>query len=162
MPALGDLGKNREHGRPIQSLLAAPDPSRWGGLRDKTLMLLAIQTGLWVSEFTGLNCRHAWRRSEHLMRRQRTQTTSGSPHRLVEALPRVWLDERAGLPHDPLFPTRTARRLSRDAVALPVSTYASTVTKHCPTLAGKRVHPHLFRHSCAMSLLQADVRSTDA
>lgn len=143
----------------IQALLAAPDPSRWEGRRDKTLMLLAIQTGLRVSELTGLNCRDitlgagANVRCEGKGRKQRAVPLTGP----VEALLRAWLNERAGLPDDPLFPTRTGRRLSRDAVALRVTTHAGTAAKHCLTLAGKRVHPHVFRHSCAMSSLQAGV-----
>src|SRR5205814_7110530 len=70
---------------------------------------------------------------------------------------RVWLTERAGRSGDPLFPTRTGRRLSRDAVALRVSTHAATAARRCPSLLGKRIHPHVLRHSCAMSLLQAGV-----
>ncbi len=54
-------------------------------------------------------------------------------------------------------PTRTGRRLSRDAVALRVSTHAATAAQHCPSLLGKKIHPHVMRHSCAMSLLQAGV-----
>jgi site-specific recombinase XerD len=75
----------------------------------------------------------------------------------VEVLLRQWLTERAGRPDDPLFPTRTGRRLSRDAVALRVSTHAATAAQRCPSLLGKRIHPHTLRHSCAMSLLQAGV-----
>ena len=56
-----------------------------------------------------------------------------------------------------MFPTRTGRRLSRDTVALRVSTHAKTAAQRCPSLRGKRVHPHVLRHSCAMSLLQAGV-----
>ncbi len=62
------------------------------------------------------------------------------------------------------------------AVALRVSTHAAVAAQRCPSLVGKRIHPHVLRHSCAMSLLQAgvdtsvialwlghaDVRSTDA
>ena len=40
----------------IEALLAAPDQSTWGGRRDRTLLLLAIQTGLRVSELVGLRC----------------------------------------------------------------------------------------------------------
>ncbi len=143
----------------VDALIAAPDQSRWEGRRDRVLMLLAIQTGLRVSELTGLNCSDvtldggANVRCEGKGRKQRAVPLSGA----VEALLRVWLAERAGRPGDPLFPTRTGRRLSRDGVALRVSTHAATAAQRCPSLSGKRIHPHVLRHSCAMSLLQAGV-----
>ena len=40
----------------IDALLDAPDASRWEGRRDRALLLLAAQTGLRVSELTGLDC----------------------------------------------------------------------------------------------------------
>ena len=61
---------------------------------------------------------------------------------------------------DPLFPTRTGRRLSRDAVERRLQVHVATAAHHCATLCGKRMHPHVLRHSCAMSLLQAGVDST--
>lgn len=141
------------------ALLAAPDQARWEGRRDRALMLLAIQAGLRVSELTNLNCSDvtlgvgASIRCEGKGRKQRAIPLT-SP---VQALLRVWLRERAGHPDDPLFPTRTGRRLSRDAVALRVSTHTATAAQQCPSLLGKRIHPHVLRHSCAMSLLQAGV-----
>ncbi|MFG1967514.1 tyrosine-type recombinase/integrase [Nonomuraea sp. NPDC049028] len=65
--------------------------------------------------------------------------------------------ERNGRSDDPLFPTRTGRRLSRDAIALRINTHAATAASRCPSLQGKRLHPHVLRHTCAMSLLQAGV-----
>src|SRR5246127_2670263 len=44
---------NREE---IDALLAIPNPSTWLGRRDRTLILVAVQTGLRVSELIGLNC----------------------------------------------------------------------------------------------------------
>lgn len=162
----------------VDALVAAPDKSRWEGRRDRVLMLLAIQTGLRVSELTGLNCSNvtlgtgANVRCEGKGRKQRAVPLSAQ----VAALLQVWLRERAGRLSDPLFPTRTGRRLSRDAVALRVATHAATAAERCPSLLGKRIHPHVMRHSCAMQLLQsgvdtsvialwlghAGVRSTDA
>jgi len=55
-------------------------------------------------------------------------------------------------------PHRTA--LTRDAVERRVARHATAAAHRCPSLAGKRVHPHALRHSCAMSLLQARVDST--
>jgi site-specific recombinase XerD len=143
----------------VDALLAAPDQTRWEGRRDRALMLLAVQTGLRVSELIGLNCADvtlttgANVRCEGKGRKQRAVPLTGP----VTVLLRQWLAERAGRPDDPLFPTRTGRRLSRDAVALRVSTHAATAAQRCPSLLGKGVHPHTLRHSCAMSLLQAGV-----
>lgn len=143
----------------VDALVAAPDQSRWEGRRDRVLILLAVQTGLRVSELTGLNSRDitlgagANVRCEGKGRKQRAVPLTDP----VQALLKTWTAERAGLPDDPLFPTRTGRRLSRDAIALRVSTHAATAAQQCPSLAGKRIHPHVLRHSCAMSLLQAGV-----
>ena len=50
--------------------------------------------------------------------------------------------------------------MSRDAVERRVATHVAAATQRCASLHGKRVHPHVLRHSCAMSLLQAGVDST--
>jgi site-specific recombinase XerD len=146
----------------IDALIAAPDQSRWEGRRDRVLILLAVQTGLRVSELTSLNCNDitlgtgASVRCEGKGRRQRAVPLSAPAATLL----RSWLRERAGRPTDPLFPTRTGRRLSRDAIALRVSTHAAAAVRHCPSMAGKKIHPHVLRHSCAMGLLQAGVDTT--
>lgn len=144
----------------VDALIAAPDQTRWEGRRDRALMLLAVQTGLRVAELTGLNCGDvtlgatgASVRCEGKGRKQRAVPLT----RPVEELLRTWLAERAGKQGDPLFPTRTGRRLSRDAVALRVSTHTATAAQHCASLLGKKIHPHVLRHTCAMSLLQAGV-----
>ena len=72
----------------------------------------------------------------------------------------TWLGERAGHPNDPLFATRTGRRLSRDAVEQRVSTHAKTAAIASVSLKTKQLHPHVLRHTCAMSLLQAGVDSS--
>jgi Phage integrase family len=102
----------------------------------------------WRSSTTTAGCR-----CEGKARKQRAVPLT-SP---VQTLLRLWLSERAGHANDPLFPTRTGRRLSRDAVALRVSTHAATAAQHCPSLLGKKIHPPVLRHSCAMSLLHAGV-----
>jgi len=143
----------------VDALLAAPDHARWEGRRDRTLLLLAIQTGLRVSELTSLNCGDVTLgagpsvRCEGKGRKQRAVPLSVP----AAALLKSWLRERSGRPGDPLFPTRTGRRLSRDAVALRVNTHAATAAQQCPTLAGKKLHPHVLRHTCAMNLLTAGV-----
>lgn len=141
------------------ALIDAPDPNRWEGRRDQTLLQLAVQTGLRVSELIGLDCSDI-----HLgVGAHVTCTGKGRKHRAVpltgptQNLLRVWLTERAGRPDDPLFPTRTGRRLSRDAIERRVALHAATAAEQCPSLQAKKLHAHVLRHTTAMSLLQAQV-----
>src|SRR5215472_11317494 len=54
-------------------------------------------------------------------------------------------------------PTRTGRRLSRDAIERRLATHTAAAARKCPTLHGKHVTPHVLRHSAAMSLLHVGV-----
>jgi len=141
------------------ALTDAPDRARWEGRRDRAMLVLAVQTGLRVSELIGLDCGDiALGTGAHVScmgkgRKQRAVPLTGP----AQAMLRVWLAERAGAATDPLFPTRTGRRLSRDAVERRVATHAAVAAQHCPSLRTKNLHPHVLRHSCAMSLQQAGV-----
>jgi site-specific recombinase XerD len=73
---------------------------------------------------------------------------------------RAWLAERAGGPSDPLFPTRTGRSLSRDALERRLVRYVEDATAQCPSMARKRVTMHVLRHSAAMRLLRAGIDSS--
>ncbi len=73
------------------------------------------------------------------------------------AVLREWLTERDGQPGDAVFPTRQGRPLSRHSVGLLVSKHAATAAAGCPSLHGKRVTPHVLRHTNAMLLRAAGV-----
>ena len=143
----------------IDALLSAPDLSRWEGRRDRALMVLAVQTGLRLSELTGIRCgdvelgNGAHLRCTGKGRKQRCVPLTAS----TVAVLRVWRRERGALRDDPLFPTRTGRRLSDDAVEARVATHKATAATRCPSLATKRLTPHVLRHTCAMALLRAGV-----
>jgi site-specific recombinase XerD len=142
-----------------QALLAAPDPARWEGRRDRALLALAVQTGLRLTELTSLDCSDiTLGTGAHLtcMGKGRKQRTVPLTTNTVAVL-RTWTRERGGLPNDALFPTRTGKRLSPDAVQRRVGIHVTTATEHCPSLAQKNVTPHTLRHSAAMALLQAGV-----
>ena len=143
----------------VGALLAAPDQSRWEGRRDRALMALAVQTGLRLSELIGLNCGDiqlgaaAHVRCTGKGRKERCVPLTAS----TVAVLRVWLQERGGLRDEPLFPTRTGRRLSDDAVEARVATHKAQATQHCPSLGTKKLTPHVLRHTSAMSLLHSGV-----
>lgn len=77
----------------------------------------------------------------------------------VEAL-RTWLGERDGATCEPLFVSNRGDRLSRDAVERIVRKHVDSAARTCLTLKGKRVTPHVLRHSAAMQLLQNGVDRT--
>jgi site-specific recombinase XerD len=146
----------------VAALLTAPDRARWEGRRDRTLILLAIQTGLRISELLGLNRgditlgASAHMRCRGKGRKQRAIPLTGP----VEAALRLWLTERGGLPEDPVFCTRAGRRLSTDAVQSRLALHAQIAAQRCPSLTGRKLSPHVLRHTNAMGLLHAGVDST--
>jgi integrase/recombinase XerD len=144
-------------GPEIDALLAAADRSTWAGRRDHALILLAAQTGLRVSELTGLTIGDIHLGAgAHVSctgkgRKQRiTPLTTGT----VTVL-RAWLAERGGQPGQALFPARTGGRLSRDAVERRIAKHTTTAAARCPSLNAKTVTAHTLRHTAAMRLLHA-------
>ncbi len=146
----------------IDALLDAVDRSRWVGRRDHTLLTLAIQTGLRVSELTGLRCQDLHLDSgahvRCLGKGRKTRSTPLTAHTV--AVVQVWINERNGQATDPLFPTNRGTPLSRDAVALLVAKYTNIARTNCPSLRSKTVSPHVLRHSAAMALVRGGVEPT--
>ena len=146
----------------IDTLLAAPDRSTGIGRRDHAILLIALQGGLRVSEITGLRCcdvvigTGAHIRCEGKGRKQRTTPLRRETAKVLES----WLKERRGGQDDPLFPSNRGTRLSRDALEDIVHRHVLTASKSCPSLVGKRVSPHVLRHSTAMELLHHGIDQT--
>jgi integrase/recombinase XerD len=143
----------------VEAILSVPDRDTWLGRRDHALLTLAVQTGLRVAELTSL------RRDDielstgpHVRclgkgrKRRSTPLTSGTVVTLRE-----WLKAHDALPDAPLFPSRRGTELSSDAVEWLVSKYAAAAVSRCPSLAKRRVTPHVLRHSAATFLREAGV-----
>jgi integrase/recombinase XerD len=143
----------------MNALLAAPDRSTWAGRRDHAILSMALQTGLRVSEIINLRRRDivtgtgAHVRCEGKGRKQRCTPIRQEIIKVLD----VWLKERAGIDDDPLFPTMRGTKLSRDALERLVQKHTLVASKSCPPLIGKRVSPHVLRHSTAMEMLHHGV-----
>lgn len=143
----------------IEALVSAPDTSRWLGRRDRTILLVMVQTGLRVSEMTSLRVgdvvlgQTAYIQCEGKGRKNRCTPLREDA---VEAVTR-WLDEQGPAASDPLFPSMRGSRLSSDAVERMVAKHVATARHACPSLAERRITPHVLRHSAAMALREQGV-----
>jgi len=143
----------------IDTLVLAPDRATRLGRRDHALLLLACQTGLRVSELTGLTRTDIQLGTGAHVRchgKGRKERATPLTRQTVAAL-QIWLADNPGKPDDPVFTTGKDRPLSRDAVAKLVTKHATRAAARCPSLTAKTVTPHTLRHSAAMALLHAGV-----
>jgi site-specific recombinase XerD len=143
----------------IDALLAAPDQDTWFGRRDHALILLAVQTGLRLSELASLQ-RHdvvlgtgAHVRCVGKGRKERCTPLAKTTVAVLNA----WMREPPKRNTEMLFPNATGGRLSSDSVADLLSKHVALACESCPSLRKKHVTPHVLRHSMAMGLLQAGV-----
>lgn len=143
----------------VDALLAAPDLQTWSGRRDHALILLAVQTGLRLSELTGLVVDDlqlgagAHVRVIGKGRKERCTPLSKSTRAVLAA----WIREPPKVAGQPVFPNAQGGRLSAHGVQYLLAKHVATAAMSCPSLKRKRVSPHVLRHTTAMDLLQAGV-----
>ncbi len=138
----------------VDALLAAPDPATWFGRRDHAFLLVAVQTGLRLSEMTGLKRRDvtlgvgAHVRVIGKGRKERCTPLAKSTVTVLKA----WLREPQKGPDDILFPNARGGRLSADGVQYLLNRHCHLASKACPSLKHKHVTVHVLRHTMALDL----------
>ena len=143
----------------VDALLAAPDQQAWSGRRDHALILLAVQTGLRLSELTNLvpaDLQLGAGAHVHVIgkgRKERCTPLSKSTRSVLTA----WIREPPKVVGQPVFPNAQGGRLSAHGVHYLLAKHVATATTTCPSLKSKRVSPHVLRHTTAMDLLQEGV-----
>jgi site-specific recombinase XerD len=143
----------------VDALLAAPDQGSWSGRRDHALILLAVQTGLRLSELTSLRREDLhFGAGAHVRvigkgRKERCTPLSKSTRAVLTA----WVREPPRAEDQPLFPNARGGRLSAHGVHYLLDKHVAVAAGQCSSLKNKRVSPHVLRHTTAMDLLQAGV-----
>jgi integrase/recombinase XerD len=143
----------------VDALLAAPDRRSWIGRRDHALLATALQTGLRVSELTGLRRRDvvvgvgAHLRCHGKGRKDRCVPLT----RHTVAVLRSWMAERGGGEDDAMFPTGRGGAINSDSVGDLVDRHVAVARRRLPDWTADRVTPHTLRHTTAMRLLAAGV-----
>lgn len=146
----------------VTALLDAPDRSTWAGRRDRAWILLAVTTGLRVSELTALTRDDlSMGAGAHILCHGKGRKDRATPVTAeAVAVLRTWTKEIPVETTAPLFPTRTGRAMSRDAVSARLNLHIDTATRARPSLSARKVTPHTLRHTAAMRLLEAGVDVT--
>jgi site-specific recombinase XerD len=143
----------------VDALLAAPDLRTWAGRRDHALILLAVQTGLRLSELTSLVPGDLQLGSgAHVRvigkgRKERCTPLSKSTRAVLTS----WTREPPKATGQPVFPNAQGGRLSAHGVQYLLAKHVATAATTCPSLKRKRVSPHVLRHTTAMDLLQEGI-----
>jgi site-specific recombinase XerD len=142
----------------VAAIIAQPDRTSSQGTRDHALLLFLYNTGARVSEVIGVQRRDLQLARPHHVRLH----GKGNKERICP----LWPDTAAALVHllegqhddaGTVFRNRRGKPLSRDGIAYLLKTYTRRAADRCPALQRSRVSPHVFRHSCAVALLQAGV-----
>jgi integrase/recombinase XerD len=146
----------------VQAVLGAPSPDTFSGQRDRLLFQLLYNTGARASEIVALN------RQDLLAGSCQTVTLHGKgrKQRTVPLWPKTsrqlrhWLQQLPAEPSTPIFRNRFGARLSRFGLEKQLAQAVRKAAVVCPSLRGRRVSPHILRHTTAMHLLQAGVDIT--
>lgn len=143
----------------VEAVIGAANRPGWHGQRDHAMLLTAYYSAARVSEFTGID-----RKDVDLSGREaRIQLRGkGRKHRAVvlpteaTAVLRAW-EGRLAPGVIALFPNRSGERMTRSGAADRLRRAVERASQGYPSLRGKRVSPHVLRHSMAMHLLENGV-----
>lgn len=150
-PVLGYLTRGE-----VEAILNATDTANWIGRRDHLLFVLLYNTGARISEALGL-------KPEDVQNRVVRLHGKGRKERAVPIWPRTaaelqrWCRENQLQPGQHIFVNAEKACITRHAARLRLKQAIRRATAQCPTLAGRKIGLHSFRHSCAMHLLQSGV-----
>jgi site-specific recombinase XerD len=141
----------------LQSILDAPIPTEWNGIRDRAMLHLCFAAALRVSELVGL------RLNDVTLQPQASVLIHGKGRR-QRCLPlwkestvvlRAWLSIRTTISVPELFVNARGEAMTRSGFEYILRKHVSTATERCPSLASKRISPHVLRHTAALITLQA-------
>lgn len=141
----------------IQAILDAPRPVDWAGIRDRAMLHLCFAAALRVSELTGL-------RLDDLALHPQASVLVRGKGRRERCLPlwkqtaaalRAWLAVRGAAAVPEIFVNARREPMTRSGFEYVLEKYVYAASKRCPSLAAKRISPHVLRHSCALAILQA-------
>jgi site-specific recombinase XerD len=146
----------------MQAIIDATDLASRIGIRDRAMLYLTYAAGLRVSELVGL-------RLEDLTFQPRPAILVRGKGRRERTLPlwkeaaaavRRWLSVRGAAPVPEMFVNARGGAMTRAGFEYVLAKHVAIAATRVPSLLGKRVSPHVLRHTCAMIALRGtrDIR----
>jgi site-specific recombinase XerD len=141
----------------MQAILDAPDPTTWSGIRDRALLHLCYAGGLRVSELIGVTSDDlVWQPQPTVLIHGKGRRERCLPlWKTTAAAVRAWMAIRGPARGPEVFVNRHHDALTRAGVEYILRQHVQSARQRCPSLATKRVSPHVLRHTCALTVLQA-------
>ena len=139
------------------AILDVPDPAVRYGIRDRAMLHLGFAGGLRVSELVGL-------RLNDLQLQPQASILVHGKGRKERCLPlwketatalRAWMAVRGQASVPELFITLRGVVFTRSGFEYILHKHVCAAANQCPSLLKKRISPHVLRHTCAMTILQA-------
>ena len=141
----------------MQCILDAPVPSRRDGIRDRAMLHLCFAAGLRVSELVGM-------RLDDVQLRPHPSVLVHGKGRRDRCLPlwkettsalRAWIAVRGPVQVPELFLNAHGEPMTRSGFEYILHKHVRTAAGRCPSLANRRISPHVLRHTCALRVLEA-------
>jgi integrase/recombinase XerD len=141
----------------MQAILNTPEPTHRSGIRDRAMLHLCFAGGLRVSELIGL-------RIDDLDLQPTPSIIVHGKGRKERCLPlwketasalRSWLAVRGKALVPELFLNARGLPMTRSGFEYILRKHVRIAANTCPSLLKKRVSPHVLRHTCALTVLQA-------
>jgi site-specific recombinase XerD len=146
----------------VAAILSEPNRSTVEGQRDHVLLALLYNTGARIQEILDL-CPCAVRLESpaqvRLMGKGRKERTCPLWPETVDLL-KALLKRCPRTESERIFANRYGQPLGAAGVRFKLGQYARAATKQMPSLAGKRISPHIFRHTAGVHLVAAGVDVT--
>ena len=141
----------------MQCILDAPVPSHRDGIRDRAMLHLCFAAGLRVSELVGM-------RLDDVQLRPHPSVLVHGKGRRERCLPlwkettsalRAWIAVRGPVQVPELFLNAHGEPMTRSGFEYILHKHVRTAAGRCPSLANRRISPHVLRHTCALRVLEA-------
>ena len=141
----------------IQAILNAPEPNNRIGIRDRAMLYLCFAGGLRVSELIGI-------RIVDLNLQPPPSIFVHGKGRRERCLPlwkdtvsvlKAWLEIRGIVSAPEMFINAHGVAMTRSGFEYILRKHVRIARNHCLSLLKKHVSPHVLRHTCALTVLQA-------